>query len=245
MDASKKNTRTRKAMSRAGSPAELLRSIEGENHVEARYNKDNKVCFFHPIGCQKGEFVLLKDANVNIQTHALQYGTACIGGIRAYWNQEKQDLFLFRINDHFRRLIQSAHMLMMKIPYSLEELIEIAIQVLQKGEWKQNAYLRPIVYKASDELTPIMHLGKDGYAIYVIPLEDYMDVNKGLNVGISSWRRISDNQIPARAKASAGYLNSALAKSEAVLNGYDEAVFLDELGNISEGSAEKFIYCKR
>ena len=192
----------------------------------------HKICFF------EGKYIPLQDAAVNIQTHALQYGTACIGGIRGYWNQEKQNLFLFRIEDHFKRLLQSAKILMMKVPYSLEELIKISIRVLKQGEWRQNVYLRPIVYKASDELTPVMHLGEDGYALYAIPLDDYMDVNKGLKVVISSWRRISDNQIPARAKASAGYLNSALAKSEAILGGCDEAIFLDENGNVAEGSAE-------
>ena len=192
----------------------------------------NKICFF------EGDYIPLRNAVVNIQTHALQYGTACIGGIRAYWNQEKQNLFLFRIEDHFKRLIQSARILMMKLPYSMEELINITTQVLKQGEWKQNVYLRPIVYKSSDQLTPVMHIGEDSYALYAIPLDDYMDVNKGLKIAISSWRRISDNQIPARAKTSSGYLNSALAKSEAVLNGCDEAVFLDELGNVAEGSAE-------
>ena len=192
----------------------------------------NKVCFF------QDEFRPLKEANVNIQTHALQYGTACIGGMRAYWNKSKNNLFLFRIEDHIRRLLKSAKILMMNIPYSEEKLIEISTQVLLKGKWKQNVYLRPMIYKSSDDLTPIMHSTEDSFALYVIPLNDYMDVNKGLTTSISSWRRISDYQIPARAKSSAGYLNSSLAKSEAILHGYDEAIFLDVNGHVSEGSAE-------
>ncbi len=199
---------------------------------------DNKICFF------QGKFRPLKEANVNIQVHALQYGTACIGGIRAYWNNTKNNLFLFRIEDHIRRLFQSAKILMMTIPYSEEELIKISSQVLQKSRWKQNVYLRPIIYKASHELTPIMHSIKDDFALYVIPLENYMDINKGLTTSISSWRRMSDYQIPARAKSSAGYLNSALAKSEAVMNGYDEAIFLDNNGNVTEGSAENLFIVK-
>ncbi len=192
----------------------------------------NKICFF------QGEFRPLKEANVNIQTHALQYGTACIGGMRAYWNKIKNNLFLFRIEDHIHRLLNSAKILMMNMPYSEKELIEISKQVLSKGEWKQNVYLRPIIYKSSDELTPIMHSTEDSFALYAIPLNDYMDVNKGLTTSISSWRRMGDYQIPAVAKTSAGYLNSSLAKSEATLHGYDEAIFLDNSGHVSEGSAE-------
>ena len=195
-------------------------------------NHYDQLCFF------RGGYIPLKDANVNIQTHALQYGTACIGGVRAYWNEEKKNLFLFRIEDHVTRLLRSTKTLMMKVPYSQKELIEISIQVLKKSNWKQNVYLRPMVYKSSDELTPVMHSIEDDFALYVIPLNDYMDVHKGLKACISSWQRISDHQIPARAKSSAGYLNSALAKSEAVINGYDEAIFLDIHNHVAEGSAE-------
>ena len=196
------------------------------------FNKDDKPCF---LG---GEYIPLKDANVNIQTHALQYGTACIGGIRGYWNDQKKELYLFRIEDHFKRLSDSAKILFMKLPYTTEELVDHTKTLVQRGDWRQNIYIRPILYKSSDELTPIMHLVKDDFAMYIIPLNDYIDVNRGIKVSISSWCRLSDNQIPARAKASAGYLNSSLAKTEAVLNGYDEAIFLDESGSVAEGSAE-------
>ena len=191
-----------------------------------------KPCFFN------SKFTNLKAANLNIQTHALQYGTACIGGIRGYWNAELNDLLVFRIKDHYKRFIQSSKILQMNLPYTVDRLIEISIELLKKGTWKENVYLRPIQYKSSYDLTPVMHSLPDQYAIYAIPLNDYLDTNRGLEICISSWLRLSDNQIPMRSKASAGYLNSALAKSEAVQNGYDEAIFLDVHSNVCEGSAE-------
>ena len=191
-----------------------------------------------------GKFVALKDANVNIQTHALQYGTACFGGMRGYWNNIENQMYLFRTEDHFNRIIQSGSILQMNVGYNKSELKDITIDLVKRGEWKQNIYLRHFVFKSDYSLTPALHNVKDSLAIYIIPLEDYLDVHKGLNVCISSWVRISDNQIPARAKASGGYINSSLAKSEAILNGYDEAIFLDTLGNVCEGSSENIFLVK-
>ncbi|RME91531.1 MAG: branched-chain amino acid transaminase [Candidatus Hydrogenedentota bacterium] len=193
---------------------------------------DLKPCYF------EGKFIPLKDANLNIRTHALQYGTACFGGIRGYWNENKQNLFLFRIEDHYKRLKQSAKILQMQTNYSIEEYKDITLQLLQKGHWKENVYLRPFLYKSALELSPRLHNVQDSFALYAIPLGDYLDTQKGLKVCVSSWIRISDNQIPTRAKANGGYINSALAKSEALQNGYEEAIFLDSHGNVSEGSAE-------
>ena len=198
----------------------------------------DKPCFFD------GKIISLKDANINIQTHALQYGTGCFGGIRGYWNSIDSNIYLFRLEDHFNRLAQSGKMLQMKFPYTVSQMQGIIIDLLKQGEWKQNVYLRPFLYKSSYDLTPALHNIPDSFAMYVIPLNDYLDTKKGLTVCVSSWVRISDNQIPARTKATGGYLNSSLAKSEAILNGYDEAIFLDHLGNVCEGSSENIFIVK-
>lgn len=202
-------------------------------------NDDNKPCFF------QDNFVPLKDANVNIRTHALQYGTACFGGIRAYWNQDKQNLFVFRLQEHYQRLKNSAHILHMRLPYSVEELTNITVELLRKGEWKQNVYLRPILYKSDLGLSPRVHSGQDSFAIYAIGLDDYLDTQKGLSTSVSSWTRISDNSIPTRAKVTGGYINSALAKSEAAQNNCDEAICLNREGYVSEGSAENIFLVQR
>lgn len=190
-----------------------------------------KPCFFN------GKYLALKDANVNIQTHALQYGTACFGGVRAYYNNEKKKLFLFRPVDHYARLHKSAKLMQMSLPHSVDELVAINKKLLIDGGWQQNVYMRPLVYKSALELSPRLHNVEDGFALYVLPLDDYLDTQKGISACVSSWVRIHDNQISPRAKATGGYINSALAKSEALQNGFDEGIFLDSQGNVAEGSA--------
>lgn len=197
-----------------------------------------KPCYFSK------KFIPLKDANVNIQTHALQYGTGFFGGIRGYWNEEKNNLFVFRLEDHYKRLKNSAKILQMNFPYSYEEFYKITTELLQKGNWKRNVYLRPFIYKSALELSPRLHNVQDDFAMYALPLNDYLDTEKGLRAQTSSWVRLSDNQIPTRSKASGGYINSALAKSEAMQNGFDEAIFLDEKGMVSEGSAENMFFVR-
>ena len=198
----------------------------------------DKICFFN------GKYVPLQDATVNIQTHALQYGTACFGGIRGYWNPEKKNLFIFRIDEHYKRLSNSGRMLFMNLEHDLSQFVEIARNVILKGDWKQNVYLRPFLYKSDLDLSPRLHNVKDSFAMYVLGLDDYLDTRAGLNVCVSSWRRIHESMIPTRAKANGGYINSALAKSEAMQNGFDEAIFLDMHGNVSEASAANIFMVK-
>jgi len=185
-----------------------------------------------------GKFVPLKDANLNVRTHALQYGTAFFGGMRAYYNAQEKNLFLVRLEDHHMRLRQSAKILRFHWAMPYAEFRDITIKVLKDGGWKQNCYLRPFIYKSELSLSPRLHNVEDKFALYAIPLNDYLDTTRGLKAQVSSWVRVSDNQIPARAKATGGYINSALAKSEALENGFDEAIFLDQRGLVSEGSAE-------
>ncbi|MDH4128240.1 MAG: branched-chain amino acid transaminase [Spirochaetota bacterium] len=186
----------------------------------------------------QGKIIPTNEANISIKTHALQYGTGCFCGIRAYWNEKENQLYAFRLKDHYKRFHDSAKILMMKPKLSIEELIEITRKLLAKNEYRQNSYIRPIMYKSALALSPRLHDIEDDIAIYTLPMDDYLDINNGLKCKVSSWIRITENMIPTRSKATGGYINSALAKSEAILNGYDEAIFLDHNGNISEGSAE-------
>lgn len=195
-------------------------------------NFENKPAWFD------GKFVALKDANVNVRTHALQYGTAFFGGLRAYYNKDKKNLYLLRLEDHHARLRASARILQMKWAMPYEEFRDITVKLLRDGEWRENCYLRPFIYKSELSMSPRLHNVEDKFALYAIPLNDYLDTARGQTAAVSSWVRISDNQIPSRAKATGGYINSALAKSEALANGFDEAIFLDHRGFVSEGSAE-------
>ncbi len=196
-----------------------------------QFNKEDYAFF-------KGEFIPTNQANISVKTHALQYGTGCLGGIRGYWNDKKSQLYLFRLKDHFTRILNSAKILMMKPKYNVDQLIQITIDLVKKNNWKQGIYIRPFLYKSELSMSPRLHNVQDDITIYTLPLDDYLDTNNGLRCRVSSWQRISDNMIPSRAKASGGYINSALAKSEVLIDGYDEAIFLDINQNVSEGSAE-------
>ena len=190
------------------------------------------------IAYHEGSFKKLSDCNVNIATHALQYGTMVFGGMRGYQNAAGNNINIFRMDDHFARLERSAKIMQMKMPISKDDFRRITIEMVIKNNYKSNVYFRPFVYKNPLQLSPRLHDVSDDFAMYSLLLDDYLDMSRGLRVGISSWRRIDDNIIPTRAKVGGGYANSALAKSEAVQNGYDEAIFLDTRGFISEGSAE-------
>jgi len=182
-----------------------------------------------------GAWKPLPECVVPVNTHALQYGTGCFEGIRGYFDGTRVNLLFLR--EHFERLHRNAGMLLMKPP-SVDEMIAIAREVVARNAFQTNVYLRPVVYKAGTSLGPVLLNVPDGFMCYAQPLGDYLDTSKGLEVCVSSWMRIPDNTIPARTKATGGYLNSALAKSEAVMNGYDEAIFLNSRDQVCEGSAE-------
>ncbi len=186
-----------------------------------------------------GKFVPTEEAKVSIMTNALQYGTAVFGGMRGYINKREGFLSVFRIRDHFKRLIASLKILGAEIQYSIDDLVKITIDLVRRNNPDTDVYFRPFAYAGSTRLSPNLAAEKDfSFAMYAIPLGDYLPTDKGLRVKISSWRRVKDNAIPARAKISGAYINSALARKEAVDDGYDEAIFLTEDGYVSEGSAE-------
>lgn len=190
------------------------------------------------IAYHEGAFKPLSDCNVNIATHALQYGTMVFGGIRGYSNPSQNNVFIFRLEKHFERLIKSARIMQMDPVYSADKMMEILIEVARRNNVKTNVYFRPFIYKSPLQLSPRFHDVQDSFALYMLELDDYLDISNGLRTMVSSWRRIDDNIIPTRAKVGGGYANSGLAKSEAMQSGFDEAIFLDSRGFVSEGSAE-------
>ncbi len=185
----------------------------------------------------EGKIVPLADAKINIATHGFLYGTAVFGGMRAYWNEEKKRLFVFRPYDHFRRLLHSAKMMAMNVPYDEEGLIQLTLDVLHTDEWREDIYLRPTIYKADMGIGVKLHDLRDEFCMFVMKYEKYVRNDTNSHVTFSSWRRIDDNVIPARGKVSGAYANSALIKTDANLSGFDEALVLDHNGHVSEGSA--------
>jgi branched-chain amino acid aminotransferase len=186
----------------------------------------------------RGEFVPATEARISIQNNTFQYGTGVFEGIRAYWNGQHRQLYVFRLREHYARMVRNCRVLKLAIGKDEKELCEITVELLRRNRPETDTYIRPIAYVDSDGLGPKFIGYPTGFAIYTIPLGDYIDVTTGIKVGFSSWRRINDNTIPARCKVTGGYVNSALAKTEALEHGYDEAIFLTQDGYISEGSAE-------
>jgi len=199
----------------------------------------------NPTAFFEGKYVPLAEANVNIMTHAFNYGTAVFEGVRGNWNADEGQLYLFKVRDHVRRIRESAKIMRMEIAYSEDEMCEIIHQVAIRNEYREDTYFRPMVYKASEVVGVRMHDLRDEFLVFATPFGAYLDPEAGARCATSSWRRIDDTMIPARAKVNGLYVNNALAKTEAQLNGFDEAIMLNEDGHVSEGSGENIVMIRK
>ncbi|MBI5959343.1 MAG: branched-chain amino acid transaminase [Chloroflexi bacterium] len=189
----------------------------------------------------QGKIVPIEDAKISVMTHAFNYGTGAFGGIRAYWNDEAENLYIFRPLDHFKRLLQSGKLLLMDLPYTPEAMLNILLELLHKENYRnQDIYVRPLVYKSSMGIGVRLHDLACDFTMFSQPFGSYIPNEEGSRVTFSAWRRLDDNMIPARGKITGAYANSALIKTDAVLSGFDEGLVLDQQGHISEGSAENF-----
>jgi branched-chain amino acid aminotransferase len=192
-----------------------------------------------------GRFCRYDEAKIGLMTHALHYGTGCFEGVRGFWSTRDEELYLFQLEDHYERLHASAKILMMKVPHTVAELVKITTELCARNAFRGDVYVRPLMYKSNEEIGVRLHDVRDELAIIAMPFDRYFDVTAGLNCTVSAWRRIDDTTAPARAKVTGVYINSALAKSEAILNGYDEAILLSADGHVSEGSAENIFIVKK
>jgi len=189
----------------------------------------------------EGKFVPSYEAKISVATHAFLYGTSVFEGIRAYWSDTDKKLYIFRPLEHFQRLKLSSKILRMELKRSPEELVELCRQLLSFNNPKEDTYIRPIVYKADLRIGPSLLNSKDEFCMFAVPMGDYIDTTKGISVAVSSWRRVEDNAIPARAKIAGSYVNTALAKTDALLSNFADAIVLDESGHVAEGSAMNLI----
>ncbi len=190
------------------------------------------ICLF------EGRYVPLGEANVSIMSHAFMYGTAVFEGIRAYWNAEQGQLYALKVREHLERIRDSAKILLMDDVPSVDQLTGEVLEVLRRNGFREDAYIRPSFYKSTRAIGVKLHGLDHRYYILALPFGDYVDTTVGVKIGTVSWRRTADPAIPSRAKIVGSYVNPAFSKSEAMLNGYDEALVLTEDGHISEGSAE-------
>ena len=191
-----------------------------------------------PYAFFRGDYVPLADAKVSIMTHALHYGTGVFEGIRGNWNSDKGSIYIFRVREHYERLLRGCRMLMMDIPYSLDELCDITVELVERSGFDQDIYIRPLAYKSAEMVANLkLQTLEDDFCLMAVPFGNYLGTDV-LRCCTSSWRRVDDPMIPARFKISGIYVNSILAKTEATLAGFDEAIILNQDGHVCEGSGE-------
>lgn len=189
-----------------------------------------------PYAYFQGNIVPLSEAKIGVMTHAFNYGTAVFEGIRGNWNEEDQTTYLFRLREHFERLGQSSKILTLQMHDTVDRLCEIAVELVERSGFTEDVYLRPMVYLSTEQLGVRLHNLESDTLIFLTPFPAYLPETARCHT--STWRRVQDTGIPPRAKVTGIYVNSALAKTEANLNGFDEAIMLNENGHVSEGSGE-------
>jgi branched-chain amino acid aminotransferase len=185
----------------------------------------------------RGHIVPYSEARVGVLTHALNYGTACFAGVRAYWNEEEEELFVFRPRDHFRRFLDSARLLGMELPDTPDSFSAALVELIRAELLREDCYARPLAFYADESVGVRLHNLKPEVSMVAFPYGRYLDNDDNLHLMISSWRRVDDNMIPARGKIAGAYVNSALAKSDAQRAGFDDAILLTQSGHVSESSA--------
>ncbi len=184
-----------------------------------------------------GKFVPIREAKISVMTHAFNYGTGVFEGIRAYWSAEQEQLYGLHLREHYARLLRSCNIMRIALPHSVDDLVGITVELLRKCGYREDAYVRPIAYKASELIGVRLHNLDDAFTVFAVPFGNYVPIDRGLSCHVSSWRRVDDNALPARSKITGSYVNAALAKSEAEEAGFQEAIVLTQDGHVSEGSA--------
>jgi len=183
------------------------------------------------------QFVPLEEAKISVMTHALHYGTALFEGIRGNWNSEQKQTYLFRLKEHYQRMQMGGKLLNIKLPYSIDELCQITVELVAKCGFEEDIYVRPLAYKSSQALGVRLHGLEDDFLVFAFPWGRYLDKDK-IHCCVSSWHRPGDNVIPPQIKACGLYINNCLAKTEAISNGFDEAIMLAPDSHVAEGSGE-------
>ena len=186
-----------------------------------------------------GKQVPLADAKVGVMTHALHYGTAVFEGIRGNWNEAHGKMYVFRLREHYERLLRGCRMLRIELPYDVDELCKITTDLIERNGLKQDVYIRPLAFKGQEAVANLkLHELDDEFTVVVLPFGNYIASDRPLRCQTSSWRRPEDSMMPTGVKITGLYTTSILAKTEAVTAGYDEAVLLNWDGTVSEGSGE-------
>lgn len=186
-----------------------------------------------------GKFLPLAEAKIGVMTHALHYGTAIFEGIRGNWNPQEEKIFAFRLREHYERFLQGCRVMRINVPHTVEELCEITVELVKRCGLQQDIYIRPLAFKGAEKVAVLkLQDLDDSLVIFTIPFGAYLDLEAAARCCTSSWRRMDDTMIPPRLKVAGNYVNSVLAKTEATLMGFDEAIILTNEGYVSEGTGE-------
>ena len=192
-----------------------------------------------PIAFLDGEFVPLEEAKVGIMTHALHYGTGAFEGIRGNWNADHGKMYIFKLREHYERMLRGAKMLFIDVPYSLEELCDITVEVVERSGFQEDVYIRPMAYKGEEKVANLnLKALSDSFFCLAIPFGQYIDSDGPIDCCVASYRRIDDTMVPPRFKLAGLYLNSILAKTDALAAGFDEAIMLNQDGHVCEATGE-------
>jgi branched-chain amino acid aminotransferase len=192
-----------------------------------------------PVAFLNGEYVPLSEAKVGIMTHALHYGTGAFEGIRGNWNADDGKMYIFKLREHYERMVRGCKVLWINMPYSLDELCQITVEVVERSGFQQDVYIRPMAFKAEEKVANLnLKAIGDGFFCLAVPFGNYIDSDGAISCCVASWRRIDDTVVPPRVKLNGLYLNSILAKTDALASGFDEAIMLNQDGRVSEGTGE-------
>ena len=186
----------------------------------------------------QGKIVPYSEAKVGVMNHTLNYGTGAFGGIRGYWSPEEEQLFIFRLPDHVKRLMRSAQLILAEVGLDLDELCHLTVELARREGLRRDCYIRPLVYNTDEIIGVRLHDLHPDLAMFAVPFDKYVENDTSAHVTVSSWRRLDDNSLPARGKITGAYISSAFIKTDALRSGFDEALVLTQDGHLSEGSAE-------
>jgi branched-chain amino acid aminotransferase len=201
--------------------------------------QDDTLCWFEDA------WTPLADAKISIMTHSFLYGTAVFEGIRAYWNEDEEQLYLLKARDHFERIVDSSKILMMDPGYSVDQMVQLTTELVNRNGYREDCYVRATVYKSDEAIGVKLHGIACKLNLLSIPFGDYIATDRAISCGTVSWRRTGDLNIPSRGKITGSYVNPAFSKTEAALNGHEEAIVLTESGKVSEGSAENLFMVRK
>ena len=190
-----------------------------------------------------GKLIPEVEATIPILTHALHYGTSIFEGIRAYWNPDNNNLYIFRARDHYVRFHDSAKIMSIKVNYSVDELIDATVELLKANEVHENVYIRPITFVSASTVNLDIRNLDVTTAIITVPFGHYLEP-KGIRAKVVSWLRVHNSMFPMKAKVSGIYVNSVIAIIDAKVSGFDEAILLNRDGYVAEGSGENIFIVK-